>query len=301
MFRRPGDEPRAELLKTHILKGEFRDDSRAGRVVPFKIYYPDGAMEGGMLPAIVWSHGLGGSRDGAAFLVRFIASHGYIVINVQHAGTDSSMWEGKPGHPWDVIRKTPVTRQMSLDRFRDVPFLLDCLQGGGAPEIAGRIDWGRVGMSGHSFGAMTTQAMAGMLFPDARHTLVSLRDARIKAGILYSPTPIAHLTDAPPEEIYTPLAIPLFHMTGTEDHSPLDHHNFEDRLAIHKNAGHPEQYLKILEGGDHMIYTGSRGKLAANPGRDEQENIIKAASLAFWDAYLKGDEKAKAWLKERWS
>ncbi len=45
-----------------------------------------------------------------------------------------------------------------------------------------------------------------------------------------------------------------------------------------------------------MIYNGTRGKLAANPQRDRHENIIKVVSLAFWDAQLKGNEKAREWL-----
>ena len=52
----------------------------------------------------------------------------------------------------------------------------------------------------------------------------------------------------------------------------------------------------MLDHGDHMVYNGSRGKLEANPKRDVHEEIIKMLSLAFWDAYLKGDIAAKKWL-----
>ena len=48
----------------------------------------------------------------------------------------------------------------------------------------------------------------------------------------------------------------------------------------------------VLEDGDHMVFNGSRGKLAANPKRDVHERIIKVLSLAFWDAYLKDDQAA---------
>jgi dienelactone hydrolase len=283
-------------------RGEFIDFARDGREVPFKIYYPtEHHLE--KMPVVLWSHGFGGSRDGASFISRYIAAHGYTVVHLTHKGTDSSLWEGKKEHPWDVLRKTKVTRETTLNRMYDVPFVLDQLEEWASdnPDPGAFMDLSRIGMSGHSFGAMTTQVMAGMLFPDAHHQLRSLREERIKAGILYSPTPIMHLTDAPHAQVYGGINIPLFHMTGTEDHSPLEHHKYEDRLVIQEHAQHPEQYLKILEGGDHMVYTGSRGKLAHNPKREEYEGIIKAASLAFWDAHLKDDEAAKAWLKARWS
>lgn len=287
--------------KVLLARGEFVDSSRDGRVVPFKVYYP---VEHGLqsMPVILWSHGFGGSRDGAGFIARYVASHGYALVHITHFGTDSSLWEGKPGHPWDILRQTKVPREMTLARMNDVPFVLDCLPGWAEENLEpGQfMDFSRIGMSGHSFGAMTTQAIAGMPIPLRDKSLQSFRDDRVRAGILYSPTPIAHLTDALPEEIYGAIDIPLFHMTGTEDDSPLEHHSYNDRLVIHRHAGHPEQYLQVLEGGDHMVYNGTRGKLEANPRREEHEEAIKIASLAFWDAYLKDDDKALAWMKEHW-
>ncbi|MCB1784342.1 MAG: hypothetical protein KDI13_10150 [Alphaproteobacteria bacterium] len=288
--------------KVLLARGEFTDPARGDRVVPFKVYYP---VEHGLssMPVILWSHGFGGSRDGAGFIARYVASHGYVLVHMTHYGTDSSLWEGKPGHPWDILRQTKVPREMTLARMSDVPFVLDSLPQWAKdnPEPGAYMDFERIGMSGHSFGAMTTMTAAGMLFPFKDGSLRSLRDERIKAGILYSPTPISHLTDAPPEELYGPVSIPLFHMTGTEDDSPLAHHGFAERLDIHKHVGHPDQYLQVLEGGDHMVYNGTRGKLEANPKREEHEEDIKVASLAFWDAYLKDDDKALAWMKEKWS
>ena len=158
-----------------------------------------------------------------------------------------------------------------------------------------------LGMSGHSFGAMTTAVMGGMLFPHHDNRLVTLRDPRISCGILYSPTPIAHLTDARPAEIYGAIDMPLFHMTGTEDDSPLEQYDYTHRLVIHDHAGHPEQYLQILDGGDHMVYNGTRGKLANNPKRAEHEQDIMHAALAFWNAYLKDHDAARQWLQKNFT
>lgn len=290
--------------KVLLKRGEFVDATRPdengqGRVVPYKIYYPvDHGL--GSLPTILWSHGFGGSRDGASFISRYLASYGYNLVHITHAGTDSSLWEGKPGHPWDILRKAEVSRETTLNRFYDVPFVLDQLPGWAAenPEVGAHMDLSRFGMSGHSFGSMTTQVMAGQMFPDASGALISLREPRISCGILYSPVPIAHLTDKAEDEIYGPIDIPLLHMTGTQDSSPLHDFGYEERLAVHAHSGADEKYLQVLEGGDHMVYNGTRGKLGASDLRDQHEAEIKMAALAFWDAQLKGEARARAWIEE---
>ncbi len=289
------DEPYRVLLE----RGEFIDIGRNARHVPYKIYYPiDHDLD--KIPVIIWSHGFGGNRDGAAFISRFLAGQGYILIHLTHIGTDSSLWEGKDGHAWDILQKIKISRQTSLDRMNDVPFVLDQLPifAKGNPEIGKYMDLEHIGMSGHSFGSITTQVMAGMKFPNHDNELIDMRDQRITCGILYSPTPISHLTDASPSEVYGSISAPLLHMTGTDDDSPIEGYDYNFRLVIHEHAGHEEQYLQVLEDGDHMVYNGTRGKLARNPKRDEHEEDIKLAAFAFWEAYLKSNKSAKAWLKD---
>ena len=140
--------------------------------------------------------------------------------------------------------------------------------------------------------------MAGQLFPDENENLRCFAEKRFRAGIVYSPSPIGHLLtrNIPEAEIYGPIDIPLYHMTGTQDKAPIGNFDYEHRLSIFENTTHPEKYLKILQGGDHMIYNGTRGKLSANTKRDLHEKLIKITSLAFWESYLKENIAAKEWL-----
>lgn len=287
-----------------LKRGEFIDDSRGQRKIVFKIYYP-GDYSGGKLPVIVWSHGYGGNRDGAGFLSRYIAAYGYVVVHPTHPGSDSSLWEGKKGHPWDVLRKNPITREMTVERFKDIPFLLDRLPGWAQenPEVGAMMDVSVMGMSGHSFGAMTTQAMAGQRFPSERGgdegNLEQFADRRFRAAIAYSPVPNQEMGEENPEKyFYGSISLPIFYMTGTKDESPLNGFSYQRRLAVYEHTGTSEKYLLVLESGDHMVYNGTRGQLEANPNRELHEEIIKILSLAFWDAYLKNDARAMAWLKE---
>jgi len=296
-FWRPDIAPDHEPYPVRMVRGELTDSIRGNRVVPLKMYYP---QEESLrdIPLIVWSHGLGGSIDGAAFVSRFLCARGYVVLHVQHKGTDSGLWEGKPGHPWDIIKAMEIPRSASLARFMDVPFVLDNLEEWlfQFEDINGRIDLKNIGMSGHSFGAMTTQVMLGQQFPDEQGILQDYSDPRFKAGILYSPVPAFHLTGELPDRIYGSIDRPVFHMTGTDDSSPVEGFDYTRRLAVYEYSHKAEKMLVILNDGDHMIYNGSRGKLGQNPNRDKHETIIKIAALAYWDAKLKVDKAAKEWL-----
>lgn len=306
-FWRDDIDPDHDPLKVMIKRDVLVDEERGERKVKIKVYYPilKEATGGAQahesktkLPVIVWSHGLGGGVDGAAFLSRFITAHGYIIVHLQHHGTDTSLWEGKPGHPWDVIRQTEITRATTLNRFLDVPFLLDNLSEWmeANPEVGNIADLSVMGMSGHSFGALTTQVTAGMMFPDESGKLRRAREERFKAGILYSPGPINHLSLDPPEDIYGFIDMPLFHMTGTDDGSPVEDWDYKKRLVVYDHSHKAEKHLLIIQDGDHMVFNGSRGKLGQNPNRELHENIIKISALAYWDMMLKNDSAAREWL-----
>ncbi len=306
-FWRSDIDPDIDPLKVMIKRDKLVDFSRDGRPVKIKMYYPvfkedasgaqarDGQTK---LPVIVWSHGLGGGVDGAAFLSRFIASHGYIIYHVQHHGTDTSLWEGKPGHPWDIIRDMKIDRSATLNRFLDIPFALDQFPDWVKqyPEIEEMIDFDNIGMSGHSFGSLTTQVVGGMMFPDEKGVLRRSRDERLKAGILYSPGPIDHLGLDEPRDVYGSIDLPMLHMTGTDDNSPIEDWDYTKRLDVYNNITEAKQHLLVLKDGDHMVFNGSRGKLGQNPNREKHESIIKIGALAYWDAMIKEDQAAKDWL-----
>ncbi len=279
------------LLKVFIERGEFIDSSRNNRTVLYKFYYPQGGNA--TKPLIVWSHGLGGTRDGAGYIARYLAAHDYCLLHIQHDGTDSSLWAGKEGHPWDHIRNAKISRATTLERFRDVPFVLDNLN---EIEHFELIDTKRIGMSGHSFGALTTQVVAGQLFPNENNDLVSFKDVRLKAGLLYSFVAMGHLYDGNPSDLFGAMDLPLLYMTGTADDNPVDQVDYTFRMPVWEFGGSNEKYLLVLKDGDHMVFNGSRGKLDINPKRELHENIICRISLAYWDMKLKDDKTAADWF-----
>lgn len=274
---------------------DWTDAARGGRVVPVKVYAPQG--NGGPFPVIVFSHGLGGSRDGYEYLGRHWASHGYVTVHVQHAGSDSKVWQGTL-HPLKSMRAAVANPQNALDRPLDVRFVLDRLEtlGREASPYKGRLNLGRVGVAGHSFGAYTALATAGQSFTDRGGKEVTFTDPRIKAAVAMSP-PVPQRRKQI-DKVYSRIKVPVLHLTGTRDVSPLGGTRAaERRLPFDRIAG-ADQYLLVFAGGDHMVFSGRRHP--AGLGIPDKyplfQDLILMSSTAFWDAYLRGNAAAKAWL-----
>lgn len=272
---------------TDIWRADWQD-ARRNRRVPVKIYYPKGD---GPFPVIVFSHGLGGTREGYDYVGTYWASHGYVSLHLQHSGSDDAVWRGGGGMQ---AMSRAANGKNALDRAGDVSFALDQLeklnQDANFP-LHGKLDLKKIGMAGHSFGANTTLLVSGVKMP----VIGSLGDPRIKCAIAMSaPAPVGKDYDS----IYSGIKIPIYHLTGTKDTSPIDRTGTtpEDRQLPYRHSKGADAYLTVFQDGDHMVFSGRRR--GAPVASDERNHaLIQQSTLAFWDAYLKGDEKAKTWLQ----
>jgi predicted dienelactone hydrolase len=267
-------------------KAEWQDVPR-NRTVPVKIYYPTGP---GLFPVIIFSHGLGGSRDGYGYLGDNWSRHGYVSVHLQHIGSDDSVWRGGGGIQ---ALKLAMNGKTALDRAYDVSFAIDQLESlnkTATSPLYGKLDLSKIGMAGHSFGANTTLLVSGL-----RLLGTSYLDKRIKCAVaLSSPPPTGKNYGA----IYGAITIPIFHMTGTNDVSPIDTRNFtaQQRRIPFDNIKGADGYLTTFAGGDHMVFSGQRR--GAPVASDERNHLlIQESTTAFWDAYLKDDAQALAWLR----
>jgi len=281
--------------------GDWPDAARANRAVPYKIYYPTNVR--GARPIVIFSHGLGGNREGAEYLLRFLAENGYVAVAVQHPGSDTPAVRGeleKSGGALDREDAAGKLRdstspQTAAERFRDIPFAIDQLTQMNAndPKLRGRLDLARIGMSGHSFGALTTLALSGQAFAGGRF---SFADARIKASIAYSPSK-PRMGD--PAQVFATIQVPVFHMTGTEDKTPFDRGEPpESRQVPYRSTTTADKFLIVFAGGDHMIFSGRDLRGETRPNDPKFHALIQKASLAYWDAYLMGNKDAKAYLTD---
>ena len=269
------------------LKEEWTDATRA-RQVPVKIYFPKTGT--GPYPVIIFSHGLGGTRDGYEYLGHHWASHGYVSVHVQHLGSDSAVWQDTAS-PMKAMQQAAASLTNALNRPLDVSFAIDQITRLNKAEgvLRNRLDLNRVGVAGHSFGAYTTLAAAGQVFGPTER---GLGDERVKAAIAMSaPVPRANAGRS-----YSRIRIPILHMTGTEDYSPIGDTSPKDRRVPFDRITGAAQFLVTFTGGDHMIFSGRSGLRGERKNDERFHDLIKMSSTAFWDAYLKQDTEAKEWL-----
>lgn len=266
-------------------------DAARDRDVPLRICLPAGE---GKAPVVLFSHGLGGTRDGSRYLGAHWAARGYAVVFLQHPGSDDSVWRGeRPARRMAAMERAASGENLVL-RCQDVAFVLDQLalwNDDRENACAGRFDLEHVGMSGHSFGAVTTQAVAGQAAPLVGQRFV---DPRIDAALPMSPSSPRR---GDVGRAFAPVRVPWLLMTGTADTSPIGDQDVASRLAVFPALPTTiDRCLLVLHEAEHSAFT-DRGLPGDRHRRNpDHHRAILAISTAFWDAHLRGDGAARAWL-----
>lgn len=267
-------------------------DSARERDIPTLIYPAADADES---PVILFSHGLGGTRYSALYLAEHWSARGFTVVSMQHAGSDEAIFDVPPSQVLASFTAA-ASLENSLARIADVSAVLDQLELWNAdPQhlLYQGLDLSRVGMSGHSFGAVTTQAVSGQrLFTTASET----RDPRIRAAMPLSPS-VPSVGSA--EAAFAEIDIPWLLMTGTDDGAPVEGvgSDVEGRLAVFPALPEGEFYELVLFEGEHHAFTDREISASQNARNPAHHPIIQALSTAFWDATLRGDQTALRWLR----
>jgi predicted dienelactone hydrolase len=265
-------------------------DAVRNRDIPVRVYLPANTAPE---PVVLFSHGLGGSRAGSVFLGEHWAARGYVAVFLQHPGSDDSVWEDAPW--WKRMRamKQAASFKNFLLRVRDVPAVINQLEIWNADRtspLAGRLDLKKIGMSGHSFGAVTTEAVSGESSPPEGQKFT---DPRIKAAIAFSPSTPHGISAA---KAFGAVKIPWMLMTGTKDIAPIGDADLKSRLAVYPALHGAPKYEVVLFNAEHSVFTDRPLPGDREPRNPNHHRVILALSTAFWDAYLRGDANALAWL-----
>jgi dienelactone hydrolase len=191
----------------------------------------------GPWPTLVFSHCHGCARFSSFGLAERLASHGFLVAAVDHAGSTmfDRLGEGLP--PLD----TATLMQRRDDLIRVIDELLDPAAGSLPSGFIGLADGDRLGVFGHSFGAVTT----GIVLQD---------DPRVKAGVA-----IAAPLENPvlPGVSMAAITEPLMLVVAVEDNSITEFGN----NAIRTNFGMANPPVWKLEFADtgHFGYSDLAG------------------------------------------
>lgn len=193
------------------------------------VWYP---AEEGPYPLVVHVHGFTSNHRNGAYLARHLASHGYVVVAVDHPLT----YMFAPGDPnaRDVINQPG-----------DVSFLIDVLSMRPEevdPALVAKVDGDRIGVMGISLGGLTA-TLAGY------HP--ALRDERIDAAVSIA-GPTAFLTPA----FFQRRSLPFLMLAGDAD----------ALVPWRKNASHipsriPGAQLLTLANASHTGFAGGTALL----------------------------------------
>jgi predicted dienelactone hydrolase len=157
------------------------------------------------------------------------------------------------------------------------------------------MDSSRIGVGGHSMGSYTSEAIAGALVNLPGHLGSNFADLRVRAVLCLSPQGPGQFGLS--DHSFDQISLPYIGMTGSLDSlgpvaSPAWH-----KIPFERSEP-GDKYQVFIEGADHMSFISAR---TPRPNHAAQAEAIleytNSAWLAFWDAYLKDDAAAKAYLQ----
>jgi dienelactone hydrolase len=250
----------------------------------------DAATKPPAAPLVVFSHGIGGSREGYSYIGKYLAANGIAALHVQHVGSDRSLWFGNPlqmvGRLQDAAKEGEA-----IDRTKDVRFALDRVLSDA--QLKTQLDPKRIAAAGHSYGANTTLLLAGARV-ERDGKAMDLADPRITAAVIISAPPFYGEGD--PAQILKSIRVPSLHITATGDEIKIPgyYSAAKDRVAVYEAiAPASGKLLAVFKEGSHSMFTdrlGTGGE-ALNP---QVKKATRELMLAFFQQVFAGDAKALA-------
>ncbi len=274
-------------------------DSERSRSLPMRLRWPAGAAP---CAAVVFSHGLGGSREGGDAWGRAWQAAGFAVLHVQHPGSDTDTLRAGM-----LAMRRAASAEQLIARSADMRFVLDEIgrraRAGDTP--CARIRGDAIGAAGHSFGAQTVQALAGMRYGRATP---GLEEPRFKAFIAFSPA-LGRNDRSSAEHQMGAVTRPFLCITGSRDDDPLGSaRTGEDRARVYDGLPAGRRALLWLDQSDHMTFGGNaerringRGPFKRTPevaaNEPAHHALVAAITSDWWRAQLLGDTGALATLR----
>lgn len=247
----------------------------------------------GPFPLVAFSHCHGCTRFAAAKIAERLASHGFVVIAPDHTG--NTLFDAQRG------TNAPLNGAFLATRAADIRFVLDVALDGTSTampaSLRGKLDAGKVGVFGHSYGAATTG-------------LVLATDTRPKAGLAIG-APMEN--DLLPPAKMVDIKVPVLFLLAKEDNSISEIGN--NLMRSNFKRGNPPLWLLEIEDAGHWSFSDvcaltpaltpgcGAGARQTEPGIDfhylENDGARALAAsyvAAFFAAELRGDANAKAFL-----
>jgi pimeloyl-ACP methyl ester carboxylesterase len=238
---------------------------------------------------IVFCHGLGSSRKHYAELAEFWAAHDYFVVQ-DPASEDIANWGSNPkvkSHMFRLLHSPNhwIARVNIAQHVIDqMDFILRSTCNLSSLKIP-------CAAAGHSFGAYTSQLLAGVTIDLPDHGPTRYHDPRVKAAVLLSAQ--GRDQQGLRDESWDTVACPMINITGTLDKGAKGQ-DYQWKSEPYEFAPPGDKYLAVFKNVDH--YLGGITRTGVRPDNVDLRNAIAQLTLAFLDAHLRGDIAAKSWL-----
>lgn len=268
---------------------------KTGRSIKLRARLPKEHVPTGL---ILYSPGLGsGVSNGEAWCEAWRQA-GYLVVTLAHPVTDDSLWRTSDKQSFKANMQLALAGPQYGLRVSDCSFALDhCLQ---SAKLAPYIDPARIGLAGHSYGALTAQTIAGQ--PLGANTI---RDARIKAVIAFSPG----ATSPERAKSMSKVEIPFFCITGDHDQFVTFKKDADaiqlgvslaNRESVFANLPAGKKLQLKLRDADHMSFAGegvdpkrfSRDIKVSEQGNRMLWGRVSQMTTAFWEYYLAAEGRS---------
>ncbi len=242
----------------------------------YVVYYPalaegegqNAALSSGPFPTVFFEHAGGSHYLDYTTLFTHLASHGIVVVSIDHNGIDASgnwgdgeWWAGHDLLFLDTIEEVIGWSQSSEHSY------------------SGLVDTGRLGLAGHSHGsALLTLQGLGPYDASAART--------IRAVSLLAPCPDEEEEDY--LTAYTGMP-PLQVIYGSRDQDGCV--AYGQSIAVFEAGARPSQFVHLV-GGSHYGFTEEGSLLDATISREDHQAVAAAGLLAWWKYQLEDDLSA---------
>ena len=221
-------------------------DAARERSLPVLLRWPAGKPLGVM----VYSHGLGGRRDGGDYWGKAWAGAGLLVAHVQHPGSDAASLKGG----FTALRKAMQPEQL-IARMQDMRFAIAEINKRRASGVDNwrNVPTDKMAVGGHSFGARTTMLTAGWQRNGHNGT-----DPQPKAFIAMSPALSNKNNLQESRKEMATVTRPFLVCTGSLDGEILSNGETpESRRMVFDAIPAGKKALLWIDGADHFTFAGN--------------------------------------------
>jgi predicted dienelactone hydrolase len=259
-------------------------DTARSRDIPTLVRWPQDKAQG----VVIYSHGLGGKKEGGDVWGKAWAAAGFVVVHLQHPGSDAPSLKGG----FTALNKAMQPEQL-LARMQDVHFAIAEIK---RRKAIADSPWANVpvdqlAVSGHSFGARSTLLISGW-----QRQGLNGADPQVKAFMVFSPALGKEVSLLQGRKELALATRPMLVLTGSLDGEILNNGETpESRRRVYEALPTGKKALLWLDGADHFTFAGNHKQIPSTILVRREQTTLQAEERHHQLAAT----LSAAWLREQ--